>query len=83
LTASTSTTPIRKEKKMKKLEKMTAHKGVCDDCHGPVKMPRDEVTLELLPRKCFCLRCGQRYFMEIEDLEAWEVEQWQQKSSLY
>ena len=59
------------------LESMKAHTGKCHYCDGPVKMPVMEAKLET--QKCFCLFCGQRYYMEIPDINAWVVEQWEQK----
>lgn len=64
----------------RKLEKMYAHTGECEDCKGPVKMMRDKASGDLLFHACWCLCCGQTYFMQIEDKEAWEKEQWRQKS---
>lgn len=62
-----------------KLELMTAHQGICRHCSGPVKMERDQKTLDLLPDQCWCFACGQHYYMEIKDIKAWEKEQWEQK----
>lgn len=61
------------------LKEMKAHTGQCTDCEGPVKMLRDPVNMHLLPDQCFCLQCGKTYFMTIEDIHAWEMEQWEQK----
>lgn len=69
---------FRGRKAQEKLDKMTAHEGECHHCHGPVKMFRGDDGA-LLPNRCMCLQCGQHYFMEIEDIHAWEVEQWEQK----
>ena len=63
-----------------KLESMHAHSGECVVCqNGIVKMMRDAGTFRLRPDWVSCLNCGQRYFMEIHDLDAWELQQWQQK----
>lgn len=71
----------RRNEPPEKLEEMFAHEGICRYCNGPVKMWRDQKTLVLLPELCFCIVCSQKYFMEIDDLEAWEAEQWRQKDS--
>lgn len=63
----------------KLLEKMHAHKGVCTECGGIVKMSRNQETLELEPQHCTCLFCGQLHHMEIENIDHWEQEQWLQK----
>lgn len=62
------------------------HTGRCSYCKnddgrpGIVKMWRDQNTLKLLPDKCSCLLCGQRYYVAEEDLAtfigydpSWEV----------
>lgn len=65
-----------------RLDKMVAHVGKCEVCGRElVKMPRD-TNGKLLPQNCWCLACGQRYFMEIPNLEEWEHEQWKQKAEL-
>lgn len=63
------------------LEEMVAHVGECKHCGGIVKMMRKLETYALDPNACFCLYCGQPYFMEIENLYAWEMEQWKQKDT--
>jgi len=61
------------------LESMYAHKGKCHYCEQEaVKMPVIESKLD--PKNCWCLFCGQRYYMEIEDLNKWAIEQWKQKT---
>ena len=63
---------------------MVAHSGECKYCEGVVKMMRDMKTAALQPDNCFCLMCGQRYFVEIKgSIAEWEVEQWRQKSILW
>lgn len=70
---------VRVEEPPEKIE-MTAHSGECRYCGSIVKMSRDIVTAELQPDKCWCLLCGQRYFVEIRgSIEEWEAEQWRQK----
>jgi len=64
-----------------KLNEMFAHEGKCTICGGPVKMYRDSNTYKLKPSECQCLHCGQYYYMEIENIDAWEKQQWQQKTS--
>jgi len=41
-------------------------------------MPRNDVA-RLEPDQCWCLSCGQRYFMEIENIMKWQLDQWDQK----
>lgn len=67
---------------------MHAHAGRCRYCTswgepGIVKMPRtDGPPYALRPDHCWCMLCGQRYFVDIPngDIVAWEMEQWQQKN---
>lgn len=75
---------IRSEEPAEELGGMHAHCGRCNYCTGVVKMERSEVDGKLLPERCFCFGCGQRYFMKIEeeDLTAWEIEQWDQKARM-
>lgn len=62
---------------------MVAHSGECRYCGGIVKMLRDMNTAKLQPDKCWCLMCGQRYFVDIKgSIEEWEIEQWNQKMIL-
>lgn len=59
---------------------MVAHSGVCTYCEGVVKMMRDLKTAKLQPDKCYCLFCGQRYFVTIKgSIDEWELNQWRQK----
>lgn len=57
------------------------HSGKCRYCIGGiVKMRRSRVDLSLQPDRCYCLQCGQSYYVKIEgDIVAWEQQQWQQK----
>lgn len=71
---------IRLNKSPEHLKEMTAHTGKCVHCAGPVKMPRGK-KMELLPEYCWCIQCGQRYFMKIDDINAWEIKQWEQKAA--
>lgn len=64
------------------LSEMIAHRGKCHACGNIVKMLRGEGGA-LTPQNCYCLYCGKRYFMQIDDLSAWEEEQWKQKSLRY
>jgi hypothetical protein len=64
------------------LNEMHAHEGQCRYCKNVVKMYRDSVTYKLKPKECQCILCGQYYYMDIPDLDAWEKEQWQQKTSM-
>src|SRR5438874_8528187 len=53
-----------------------AHAGVCRYCvGGVVKMRRHPETLELVPKDCRCLQCGQAYHVDVVDLAAWEADQ--------
>lgn len=66
----------------KLLKKMVAHAGHCDECGGDyVKMLRDAMG-RLSPDQCFCCNCGQLYYMEIPDIKAWEIQQWEEKGKL-
>jgi hypothetical protein len=58
---------------------MKAWKGVCKYCGGVVKMLRDSKSQELAPDSCVCFRCLQGYHMQIENMESFEKEQWEQK----
>lgn len=61
-------------------KEMVTHKGECKYCSGIVKMPRHPETLKLEPDKCWCLLCGQHYFVEVGySIDNWELEQWRQK----
>jgi hypothetical protein len=58
------------------------HAGVCRKCgpDGIVKMLRDPATLALAPDRCYCLRCGQPYYVVIAGpIDEWELDQWAQK----
>lgn len=75
--------PLRISEPPEFLAEMKAHKGVCKYCEFEfVKMPRDPRTGDLLPDKCWCIVCGQRYFMKIENIQVWELLQWKQKMEL-
>jgi hypothetical protein len=71
---------IRVSHPVEKLESMTAHSGDCSHCQGIVKMERDRQTFKLRPDRCRCFLCGQGYYMEIADIDAWERLQWKQKA---
>lgn len=59
---------------------MVAHSAECRYCNGIVKMMRDNITFQLQPDNCSCLKCGQRYYVKIEgSIEEWELNQWRQK----
>ena len=61
---------------------MVAHACECRYCEGVVKMKRDPTTGELMPNECWCLLCGQRYYVKINgDIREWELNQWRQKSA--
>lgn len=63
---------------------MVAHSADCSYCSGVVKMMRDIETGKLQPSNCSCLRCGQRYFVEIlGTVEEWELKQWRQKGQTF
>lgn len=61
---------------------LVAHSGVCRHCNGIVKMRRNRTTFVLEPDNCRCLLCGQPYHVVIPggDVDAWEREQWEQKT---
>lgn len=66
----------------RELKSMYAHKGRCEVCgENTVKMLRGMPGGRLLPEHCFCLCCGQRYYMVIDDLETWENSQWKEKEN--
>lgn len=75
--------PIRTEEPPELLAEMHAHVGLCRHCGGIVKMARSQETGKLMPDSCHCFFCGQRYFMEIADIDAWEAEQWDQKATVW
>jgi hypothetical protein len=57
-----------------------AFRSVCRYCkEGIVMMLRHPKTFKLTPDLCYCINCGQRYFVEILDIHKWEQEQFQQK----
>lgn len=62
------------------LAEMHAHEGKCVKCGFIVKMLRDSKTGELRPDLCCCVKCGQRYYMEIPNVKEWEALQWRQKA---
>ena len=72
---------LRFKQPSEKIE-MIAHKGECHYCGGIVKMPRNSETQALEPDKCWCLRCGQHYYVETDNIQEWELNQWRQKSEL-
>lgn len=76
-------TDLRVNEEPELLKEMLAHSGECKYCgtNGLVKMVRDKDTFRLKPDQCYCVVCGQRYYMEIADLDAWELKQWQQKTA--
>ena len=70
-------------------EKITFHafQGQCRYCAdeaddpGIVAMRRNPDTLVLEPEHCWCLGCGQRYYVRVADLPTWEREQRLQKAN--
>ena len=70
---------VRVNEPPEKIE-MVAHSGVCKYCEGIVKMMRDINIAKLQPNNCYCLFCGQRYYVEIPgSIGEWELNQWKQK----
>ena len=65
-----------------KLKHMYAFRAECSVCEGGIiMMMRDQSPPhELRPKQCWCIQCGQRYYLEIDDIGKWESEQWMQKS---
>jgi len=60
-----------------------AHAAECRYCPGGiVKMTRHPETFALQPDQCFCLQCGQRYFVRVDNPVVFEIEQWRQKAML-
>lgn len=59
-----------------------AHAGACRYCKGPVKMMRDPNTFALVPDNCWCLGCGQPYYVVTDDIVKWEQDQWRQKARI-
>ena len=58
-----------------------AHSGECRYCDGVVKMRRT-IKGALDPKGCWCLLCGQHYYVEIKgSIDDWEAEQWKQKGN--
>lgn len=65
-----------------RLLEMRAHCGSCAHCGGTIKMERFSTRpYALRPDRCRCWKCGQSYFMEIENIDEWELEQWKQKDA--
>jgi len=63
---------------------MTGFKGTCKHCQGVVKMFREPAEpYRLLINKCVCFNCGQSYCVVVDDVEAWQQEQWKQKEDSY
>jgi hypothetical protein len=58
-----------------------AHEGRCRYCEGGiVKMRKTDQTLH--PDQCWCIQCGQPYYVEfMGTAEEWNEEQWQQKAT--
>jgi Zn finger protein HypA/HybF involved in hydrogenase expression len=74
---------VRIDKPPEQIE-FRAHQGECKYCGGIVKMYRDQTTMRLQPDNCRCPRCGQSYFVVIEDtIEAFELQQWRQKGQKF
>jgi hypothetical protein len=59
----------RFRKPVERLTTFEEQSGECIYCGSIVKMPRDNETLRLQPNKCWCLLCGQHYFVHPLDLE--------------
>ena len=63
-----------------------AHSGKCRYCidedgdPGIVKMWMSLENYALHPEKCWCLGCGQRYYVTTSNIKEWAEEQWRQKS---
>ena len=73
--------PVRLKRPTEQIE-LVGHAGDCRYCGGVVKMPRDRKG-EIQPNKCWCLLCGQHYFVEIPgSITEWEWQQWVQKTKL-
>ncbi len=68
--------PLRHLEPPEKIE-MHAHEGECRYCKtewgapGMVKMWRNTISFDLMPDKCSCLLCGQRYYVVTEDIDEW------------
>ena len=75
-----TTIEFRADEPAEKLARMRAHCGVCKYCGEIVKMPRNQQTFELQPGHCWCLHCGQKYYIIIKDIKKWEIKQWEQKA---
>jgi hypothetical protein len=71
----------RGDEKPERIKELVGFKGECKYCGdmGLVQIFRNMKTLALEFDRCYCLLCGQRYFIEVEDVKAWEEKQWQQK----
>lgn len=66
-----------------KLEGFRGHRGTCVHCKKPVFMLRmQEVPFTIKPDNCYCIGCGQRYFVETNlSLQEFEYLQWKQKEA--
>ncbi len=76
---------LRNNKPPEQIE-FTAHSGTCHHCGGLVKMKRDRETMVLKLDGCWCLQCGQPYFVKLkpnQTIEDFEHEQWRQKGQKF
>jgi hypothetical protein len=66
-----------------KCENFRGHSGKCKFCEGIVKMRRSvEFPYTLQPLDCWCLLCGQSYYVELkpgEDIGEFDTRQWAEK----
>jgi len=76
----------RHDEPSEKIDDFSGHSGDCKYCDdGIVKMERCRVTYLLVPRKCSCLKCGQKYFysdkkMSKQELIDLDVRFWNEKA---
>ena len=57
---------LRVETTSEEIKNFKAHSGECQYCGGIVKMARDQKTFKLVLDGCWCLRCGQRYYVKTD-----------------
>jgi hypothetical protein len=72
------------KKKIMRIIKFYAHEGKCLDCSGVVKMGRNQDTMKLLFKNCWCILCGSQFQADLEGLapEEFEKLQWEQKETI-
>jgi hypothetical protein len=74
--------PMRLEQPPEELLGFRGLAGTCGHCFGLVKMLRSALEPYLLiPGACTCIRCGQAFFVKVDNLAAFDTEQRAQKEA--